>query len=81
MLHDGRKPRHRIFAPSDNRRAVHLHWPRYETAHAGLKITNKDWDNSVKHLTATLDKFKVPKKEKDEVLTAISGLKKDIVEQ
>lgn len=51
-----------------------------KTAHAGLKITNKDWDNSVKHLTATLDKFKVPKKEKDEVLAAISGLKKDIVE-
>ena len=29
----------------------------------------------------TLDKFKVPQKEKDEVLAAASGLKKDIVER
>jgi hypothetical protein len=35
----------------------------------------------VKHLVATLDKFKVPAKEKDEVLGAISGLKNDIVEK
>lgn len=52
-----------------------------KTAHKGLKITEKDWDASVKHLTDTLDKFKVPKKEKEEVLGAISNLKKDIVEQ
>lgn len=52
-----------------------------KTAHKGLKITEKDWDASVKHLTGTLDKFKVPKKEKEEVLSAISNLKKDIVEQ
>jgi hemoglobin len=52
-----------------------------KTIHTGLKITEKDWDVSVKHLTATLDKFKVPSKEKGEVLGAISGLKKDIVGQ
>ena len=52
-----------------------------KTVHKGLKITNKDWDASVKHLTATLDKFKVPKKEKEETLGAIASLKKDIVEQ
>ncbi|MBI3653589.1 MAG: group 1 truncated hemoglobin [Acidobacteria bacterium] len=52
-----------------------------KTVHTGLKITEKDWDISVKHLTATLDKFNVPAKEKGEVLTAISGLKKDIVGQ
>jgi hemoglobin len=52
-----------------------------KTVHTGLKITEKDWDSSVKHLTATLDKFKVPSKEKGEVLGAISGLKKDIVGQ
>jgi hemoglobin len=52
-----------------------------KTIHTGLKITEKDWDDSVKHLTATLDKFKVPGKEKGEVLAAISGLKKDIVGQ
>jgi hemoglobin len=52
-----------------------------KTAHKGLGITQADWDISVKHLVATLDKFKVPGKEKNEVLTAISGLKDQIVEK
>ncbi len=50
-----------------------------KAAHEGLGITDADWDLSVKHLVATLDKFKVPKKEKDEVLAAVSTLKADIV--
>jgi hemoglobin len=52
-----------------------------KTSHAGLGITEKDWDASVKHLVATLDKFNVPAKEKDEVLAMVSTLKKDIVEK
>lgn len=52
-----------------------------KTSHAGLGITEADWTAGVKHLVATLDKFKVPAKEKDEVLAAASGLKKDIVEK
>ncbi|HZQ63213.1 MAG TPA: group 1 truncated hemoglobin [Casimicrobiaceae bacterium] len=52
-----------------------------KTAHAGLGITEKDWDASAKMLVATLDKFNVPAKEKDEVLTAVTSLKKDIVEK
>lgn len=52
-----------------------------KTAHAGLGISEKEWDISAKHLVATLDKFKVPQKEKDEVLKTIGGLKKDIVEK
>lgn len=52
-----------------------------KTAHAGSGITSADWDASVKHLVATLDKFKVPEKEKTEVLNAVSPLKKDIVEK
>ena len=51
-----------------------------KVAHAGLGITDADWDLSVKHLVATLDKFKVPQKEKDEVLGAISTMKADIVD-
>ena len=51
-----------------------------KTSHAGLGITEADWNASVVDLTATLDQFKVPAKEKQEVLTAVSGLKKDIVE-
>jgi hemoglobin len=52
-----------------------------KTSHAGLGVTEKDWDVSVKLLIATLDKFNVPAKEKDEVLTTVSTLKKDIVEK
>ena len=50
-----------------------------KTAHTGLGITEDDWQASVKDLNATLDKFKVPEKERGEVLGAISGLKGDIV--
>lgn len=52
-----------------------------KTAHAGLHITDAEWQASVKDLTATLEKFKVPEKEKGEVLAAIGSLKDDIVGQ
>jgi hemoglobin len=52
-----------------------------KSAHQGMGITEADWNASVGHLVATLDKFKVPEREKKEVLGAISGLKNDIVEQ
>ena len=52
-----------------------------KTSHAGLGITEADWNTGVKHLVAPLDKFKVPAKEKDDLLAAASGLKKDIVEK
>ena len=52
-----------------------------KTSHTGLGISEEDWKESVKLLVETLDKFKVPEKEKDEVLTAVSSLKKDIVEK
>ena len=52
-----------------------------KTTHAGLGITGAEWDAGVKHLVATLDKFKVATKEKDDLLAAASGLKKDIVEK
>src|SRR5215217_7543570 len=31
-----------------------------KTSHAGLGITENDWDAAARHLTASLDKFKVP---------------------
>ena len=52
-----------------------------KTAHKGLGITEEDWNIAVKHLVATLTKFKVPEKLQKEVATAISGLKADIVEK
>ena len=52
-----------------------------KTVHTGLGIDDDDWKEGVDALVATLDKFKVPEKEKNEVLTAFSSLKKDIVEK
>jgi hemoglobin len=49
--------------------------------HAGMGITEADWQTMMTHLTGTLDKFKVPAKEKSEVVAAIGGLKGDIVEK
>ena len=51
------------------------------TSHHGLGITGEDWDESVKHFVASLDKFKVPKAEKDELLAVVGSLKKDIVDK
>ena len=52
-----------------------------KTSHKGMGITESDWDLSVKALVATLDKFKVPEKEKGEVLAAVEPLKAQIVEK
>ena len=52
-----------------------------KVTHAGLRITESDWQATVNHLVATLDKFKVPEKEKDELLAIASSLKADIVEK
>ncbi|HEY0406031.1 MAG TPA: group 1 truncated hemoglobin [Pyrinomonadaceae bacterium] len=51
------------------------------TVHEGLGITEADWEIAVKHLIATLDKFKVGKTEKDDLVKALAGLKKDIVDK
>jgi len=50
-------------------------------SHSGLGITNAEWDAAAKHLVASLDKYKVPEKEKSEVLAFVTTLKKDIVEK
>ena len=52
-----------------------------KTSHQGMGISEADWNAAVVHLTATLDKFKVPDREKKEVLGAVSSFKNDIVEQ
>lgn len=52
-----------------------------KTAHKGMGISEADWNAAAGHLVATLDKFKVPAAEKNEVLGAVSSLKKDIVEK
>ena len=52
-----------------------------KTSHQGMGITEAQWDAAAKHLVATLDKFKVPAKEKGELLDFVTSLKKDIVEK
>lgn len=52
-----------------------------KTTHNGLGITDVQWNASVRHFTASLDKFTVPAKEKGELLGIIAGLKADIVEK
>jgi len=52
-----------------------------KTSHAGLGITNADWDAAAKHLIESLDRFKVPDKEKGEILAFVTTLKNDIVEK
>jgi hemoglobin len=52
-----------------------------KAAHTGLGITETDWQMTVQHLIATLEKFKVPEREKGELLAIASSLKADIVEK
>jgi hemoglobin len=48
-------------------------------AHTGLNITESDWQVAVRHLTASLDKFHVPQREKNDLIGAIANFKEDIV--
>lgn len=52
-----------------------------KTAHAGLGITEDDFNVVVQHLVDTLNKFKVPDAEQKELLAIIGSLKKDIVDK
>ncbi len=49
------------------------------TTHAGLGITEADFTALVEDLVKALDTFKVPEKEKTELLTALAALQPDIV--
>jgi hemoglobin len=51
-----------------------------KVAHTGLKITAEEWEAAGKHLAASLDKFKVTGKDKEEFLGLIEKLRPDIVE-
>ena len=52
-----------------------------KVSHTGIGITEADWSAFIKHLTATLDKFKVPEREKNDVLAFVASVKRDIVEK
>ena len=48
-------------------------------AHVGMNIKEADFNALVEDLVKALDKFKVPEKEKGELLGALGGMKPDIV--
>lgn len=52
-----------------------------KTTHGGLGITEADWTAAANHLIAALDKYKVPKAEKDDLMAFVATQKKDIVEK
>ena len=52
-----------------------------KATHAGMGVSNADFDALVGDLVATLNKFKVPEREKNELLGALGPMKKDIVEK
>jgi hemoglobin len=52
-----------------------------KTTHAGMGITSTEFDALVGDLVATLNKFKVPPQEKNELLGALGPMKGDIVEK
>ena len=52
-----------------------------KVSHTGIGITEADWTVFIKHLTASLDKFKVPEREKNDVLAFVASVKRDIVEK
>lgn len=50
-----------------------------KTTHAGMGVTGEQFDALVGDLVASLNKFKVPEREKNELLSALGPMKKDIV--
>jgi len=52
-----------------------------KTAHKGMGITDADFNALVEDLIATLDQFKVPAQEKNELLAALGPMRSDIVGQ
>lgn len=52
-----------------------------KTAHAGMGVSTADFSALVEDLVGALDKFKVPEKEKNELLGVLGPMKSDIVEK
>jgi len=51
-----------------------------KTTHAGMRITDAEFGALVEDLVAALDRFKVPAREKGELLGLLGPMKKDIVD-
>ena len=51
-----------------------------KSSHRGMRIDEADWTAFLGHLDATLDAFRVPRPERDEVVGFVQSTKPDIVE-
>jgi hemoglobin len=51
------------------------------TSHAGMRISEGDWQVFMRHSRATLEHFGVPERETGEVLAFFASLRGEIVEQ
>jgi hemoglobin len=52
-----------------------------KAAHAGMKITDAEWNATVENLVKALDQAKMSEKERKELLAALGPMKADIVGQ
>jgi hemoglobin len=51
-----------------------------KTSHKGMGVSESDWAKFMLHINATLDHFKLPKQERNDVIGFIESTKADIVE-
>lgn len=51
-----------------------------KTVHVGMRLDEEDWQRAMAHLSATLEAFEVPEREKGEVMRFHEDLKSEIVE-
>ena len=51
-----------------------------KTTHKGMRLSDADWSAFMQHLDATLDSFKVPQPERDELVAFVQSTKNDMVE-
>jgi len=51
-----------------------------KTSHQGMRISEADWSVFLGHLDATVEAFKVPQAERDELVALVQSTKKDMVE-
>ena len=49
-------------------------------SHKGMKISESDWSAFLGHVNATLEAFRVPQPERDQVVAFVQSTKSDIVE-
>ena len=52
-----------------------------KTSHTGMGIDQADYNAFTRHLAATLERFNVPERERNDVMGFIASLEKEIVEK